>query len=160
MNFFARLPPRRPERGGFTLIELMIVVAVLAILAAIAIPKFGELILRSKESSAKGALGTFRSAIDIYYVDNEGRFPDDVNILTEAKYIDFLPQVQIPPVPAENNPGHSENNGVENYDDEALFGTVNEGVVMWAYVSTGIAAGHVGFNCTHRDTKGTVWSSL
>jgi general secretion pathway protein G len=143
---------------GFTLIELMIVVAIIGVLGAIAIPKFGELIIRSKESTAKGALGTFRSAIDIYYVDNEGQFPTDPQILVTAKYIDFLPKVALPLVVTQGNPGHPDDSSVEIYTDPVLFGTANEGTTMWGYVSTGTSVGHVGFNCTHMDTKGSVWS--
>jgi prepilin-type N-terminal cleavage/methylation domain-containing protein len=60
---------------GFTLIELMIVVAIIGILAAIAIPKFADLVTKSKEASIKGSLGTIRSAVSIYYSDQEGVYP-------------------------------------------------------------------------------------
>jgi prepilin-type N-terminal cleavage/methylation domain-containing protein len=60
---------------GFTLIELMIVSAILAILAMIALPKFANLIDRSREASMKGALGSLRSALSIYYADNDGVYP-------------------------------------------------------------------------------------
>jgi prepilin-type N-terminal cleavage/methylation domain-containing protein len=60
---------------GFTLIELMIVSAVLAILAMIALPKFGNLVDRSREAAMKGILGSLRSALTIYSADNEGLLP-------------------------------------------------------------------------------------
>ncbi len=65
------------EKGmhGFTLIELMLVVAIIGLLAAIAIPKFGNLVIKAREASVKGALGTLRSAISIYYANNEGQYP-------------------------------------------------------------------------------------
>ena len=62
---------------GFTLIELMIVVAIIGILSAIAVPKFGNLVRKAKEAAVKGGLGALRSAISIYYADTEGTFPQD-----------------------------------------------------------------------------------
>ena len=60
---------------GFTLIELMIVISILGVLATIAIPKFANLIRKSREGATKGNLGSIRSAITIYYANNEGVFP-------------------------------------------------------------------------------------
>ncbi|HOW27832.1 MAG TPA: prepilin-type N-terminal cleavage/methylation domain-containing protein [Elusimicrobiota bacterium] len=142
---------------GFTLIELMVVVAVIAILGAIALPRFGDMLLRSKESTAKGALGSFRSTLDIYYVAMEGSYPTDTNVLP-GNYVDFLPEVQIPPVPSQGNPGHHSNSRVQNYLEQTLFGTVNEGTNIWAYVNSGTDTGHVGFNCMHKDSQGNSWS--
>jgi type II secretory pathway pseudopilin PulG len=53
----------------------MIVVAIIGLLAAIAVPKFADMVRRGKESAARGQLGAVRSAISIYYADNEGVFP-------------------------------------------------------------------------------------
>jgi prepilin-type N-terminal cleavage/methylation domain-containing protein len=62
------------KKSGFTLIELMIVVAIIGILASIAIPKFADLIRKSKEGATKGNLGSLRSALSIYYGDMEGTY--------------------------------------------------------------------------------------
>src|SRR5438270_8147958 len=82
---------------GFTLIELMIVVAIIGILAAVAIPKFASMIRKSQEGATKGALGAVRSALSIYYADNEGNYPgDDLAILTtNAKYLAAIPPVTL-----------------------------------------------------------------
>ena len=57
------------RRGGFTLIELMIVVAIIGILAAIAIPSFLNFRLKAKASEAKSNLGAIRTTEVAYYAE-------------------------------------------------------------------------------------------
>jgi len=57
------------KQGGFTLIELVIIIVVLGILAAVAIPKYQDLTSEAKEASARAALGGIRSAITIFYAN-------------------------------------------------------------------------------------------
>jgi type IV pilus assembly protein PilA len=58
------------RRGGFTLIELMIVVAIIGILAAIAIPNFVRFQLRSKSSEGKTNLAAIRTAEESFFAEN------------------------------------------------------------------------------------------
>jgi general secretion pathway protein G len=55
---------------AFTLIELLIVVAIIAILAAIAVPNFLEAQTRSKVSRAKADMRTYATGLESYYIDN------------------------------------------------------------------------------------------
>ena len=66
-------------KRAFTLIELLIVVAIIAILAAIAVPNFLEAQVRSKVSRAKSDLRTLRTAMEAYHVDHNRYVPDFIN---------------------------------------------------------------------------------
>jgi type II secretion system protein G len=65
---------RNSERG-FTLIELMIVVVVIGVLAAIAIPNFISMLNRAKEGATKSNMHTFQLAAEDYSVINDGQYP-------------------------------------------------------------------------------------
>src|ERR1051325_8885406 len=85
------------SKSGFTLIELMIVGAIIGIRAAIAIPKFANLIRKSSEGASKGNVGAIRSALSIYYGDMEGLYPDNVTALTlRGKYLQNIPMAKAP----------------------------------------------------------------
>ena len=65
---------RQRLRRGFTLIEVMIVVGIIAILAAIAIPSYNDYILRSRITDAVTALGNMQAKMEQYYQDNQGTY--------------------------------------------------------------------------------------
>ena len=138
------------SKKGFTLIELMIVVAIIGILAAIAIPKFAELIRKSSEGASKGNLGALRSAMSIYYGDMEGTYPANVAALTiGGKYLTVLPPAKAPNY-------HADGSGVV-----LLTASANPSDAGgWYYndETTNANVGNVLVNCTHTDTKGTVWT--
>lgn len=65
-----RLHARRRGQGGFTLVELLVVVAILAILASIAIPMYTGFIQKARETAAIGYLKTLHKSQDLYRFDS------------------------------------------------------------------------------------------
>jgi len=62
------------RQGGFTLIELMIVVAIVGILAAVAIPRYQDYTVRAKMSEVVNMMSPAKTSISEYYI-SEGKFP-------------------------------------------------------------------------------------
>ncbi len=152
---------RRPLERGFTLIELMIVVAIIGILAAIAIPKFAEMIRKTQEGKTRGNLAAVRGALNIYYGDNDGIYPaDDLDVLTvNTKYLKEIPQALVPSIMDVNNPGHAATTTVTTFASVAASSNTDTGV--WAYVdnTTNQDWGDARIACTHNDSKNIVWNS-
>jgi prepilin-type N-terminal cleavage/methylation domain-containing protein len=133
---------------GFTLLELMIVVAAIGILAGIAIPKFAELMNKSKEGALKGHLASLRGAVTSYYADHYGTYPADLDALTSgAKYLKVIPK-------AVGLLSHGSSNAV-------LLAAAATDVGGWVYnnVSGNSGYGTLTVNCTHSDSKGQTWTS-
>lgn len=70
----------RDRRRGFTLMELLIVIIVIAVLAAIALPRFINSGLRSKEASLKSDLKIYRNAVQLFLNDT-GAYPANLSAL-------------------------------------------------------------------------------
>jgi len=139
------------SRKAFTLIEMMVVVVIIGILAAIAAARFGNIINNSKEGATRGGLTSLRSALNIYYSDNMEHPTDDLSSLTaDNRYINNLPIVKLP------GTGHPENRHVSVGASTAAAVTDTGG---WAYVNdpSSHAHGTLLINCTHADSKGKQW---
>ena len=78
------------RRGGLTLIELLVALAIIATLVVLVIPRYFSGVDHSKEVVLKESLTTVRKAIDRHY-GNTGRYPESLQELVDERYLPSLP---------------------------------------------------------------------
>ncbi len=98
-------------KGGFTLFELLAVMTIIGILAAIAIPSYQRSQIKAREAVLVEDLYQLRRALDAFFAD-QGKYPDSLDELVNNKYIRDIPVdpftrerdswVCEPPEPADN----------------------------------------------------------
>ena len=81
----------RTQSAGFTLIELMIVMAIIGILITLAIPSFVGAIKHAREAALKEDLQTMRTAIDSYTMDKQ-KGPQSLDDLIQNGYLRAIPE--------------------------------------------------------------------
>ena len=133
-------------KKGFTLIELMVVVTIIAILSSITMSRITFLVKKAKESATKGNLSTLRASVRIYYVDTVGVFPPSLSSLVSVRYLNEVPNVKLGKYHAETNAEYT--------------GTVvDESGGKGGYWFYDPQDGTVAVNCTHGDLNGVPISS-
>lgn len=81
---------RKTPAHGFTLIELIVVFAILALLVSLAVPRYFAHIERAKEATLRQDLHVMRDAIDKFYGD-KGRYPASLEELVAERYLRAVP---------------------------------------------------------------------
>jgi general secretion pathway protein G len=89
----------RNNARGFTLLEMMIVISIIIILMAIAIPNYNRTVIQSRESVLRSNLSTLRSVISQYTLDKQ-KAPQGLDDLVQAGY---LRQIPVDPMTKETN---------------------------------------------------------
>lgn len=82
---------KKRRRGGFTLIELMIVIAIIAILAAILVPNFIRARAQGQLTACKSNLKNIGTALEMYSTDWSGKYPTALATLT-PNYLKTIPE--------------------------------------------------------------------
>jgi general secretion pathway protein G len=106
-------PELRSSAGGFTLVELLIVISLISILAAMGLVQYRNSVVSAKEATLKQDLFRMRDAIDQYYAD-KGKYPGSLDALVSDGYMRRLPEdpftktadswTTVPAEPDPNNP--------------------------------------------------------
>ena len=102
----------RTKQAGFTLVELLVVIALISLLAAMAVVQYRNSIQRTQEATLKTNLFRMRDAIDQYYAD-KGKYPSSLDALVSDQYLRKIPEDPFTKssdtwqiVPAEPDPGN------------------------------------------------------
>jgi general secretion pathway protein G len=82
--------PMRVRPGGFTLIELMVVMVLIALLLTLAVPRYFSTIDNGKAAVQRQNISAIRDAIDKYYGDL-GKYPETLQDLVDKKYLRSVP---------------------------------------------------------------------
>ena len=139
-------------RCGFTWWELLVLVLITAVLTGITIPKFQDLIVRSKEANTKAGLASLRSALQVYFSEHNAYPSDNLDSLAkDGKYIPEIPITQIP------GTEHKDSNAVLLQSDVTDIG----GWIYYNDKADSAKWGTVIVNCTHKESMGAIaWNEL
>ena len=123
---------RLSNHRGFTLIELVIIIVILGILAAVAIPKYQDMSSQAKDAACRGALGALRSGVTIFYANQAettgtAAWPTVVQLAT-------IGTVMAQSMP--KNPYQSSTNAPDSIVTGVTKGTVVGTRGGWAYLAS------------------------
>jgi general secretion pathway protein G len=82
--------PRAARKAGFTLVELMVVLAIIALLVSIVAPRYVGRVTRAEEAVLRQDLALMRDALDKHYTD-AGRYPGTLQDLVAKRYLRSIP---------------------------------------------------------------------
>lgn len=140
----------RSIRLGFTLVELLIVIIVIAVLAAIAIPKFVNSSERSKEASLHADLKLVRDAVELYHNDT-GAWPAQLSDLSATTA----------PASGKDSTGAAYTINATDWKGPYLMSVPNDPVAEAAltYSITSPTVGQVNATATGTDSSGVAFST-
>ena len=137
-----------PERKKLSNVEFAIFIALITILLVLFIRPTIQMFTKSRETAILANLGEMRSAISVYYSENQQYPLDDLSVLTtHNKYLSATPHIK-------SDPSHPASTRV-------LTETLVTDSGNWSYDNNPQSPtwGTLRIGCTHTDSKGVIWST-
>lgn len=161
------------KKKGFTLIELMVVITIIGLLAAIAIPRFAGVTDSAKIANVQGNLSSLRTSIEMYNVKN-GMYPKlvgatnledvkDTTAATATPFSELYGKSVMPTTPGYGSPEIKEVNTVieaANATGNALYNSTSAGTGGWSYRATDGAIRAFIKDGAYGDTTENNWSNF
>jgi type II secretory pathway pseudopilin PulG len=154
------------KQQGFTWIELVIIVALIGILSALAMPRLQHLRERAREEETKSNLAAIKAAISIYYGDHEGIWPGTLDVTDKTpgfgfgNYLDAMPGVKatFPQEPAKSPAGNQVT--YKAFIDEPSLAAPNSYGQGWRYDGPRQDnTGRIWINSSYLDTQGVSYTT-
>ena len=82
---------RKTNQKGFTIIELLVVIVIIGILVALALPQLFAAQARGRDTDRKNDLKNISQQLETYYNDNDGAYPDDLDTLVTEGLLSAIP---------------------------------------------------------------------
>lgn len=142
----------RTQQQGFTLVELILAIAVITMLASIAMPQLHKTLRRTQEATTRGNLAALRAGVAAFLTNSGGLYPARLEDLTAQP----LPVLEAMPI-KNTPPYHPQGNSVTNGGRAALTGSRGD----WFYFNNPAEPeyGQVVVNCIHTDLRGVAWTA-
>lgn len=147
---------------GFTFIELMILVAVVGIVAALAYPYFQQMVEKTREAATRANINAIKSAISIYYGDHEGVWPSKLDVTDKTPGFGFGDYLPVMPKVKATYPTEKEMNPAGNmityksFTDEPSLAEPNTPGVGWRYE---VETGRIWINSSLVDSNGLSYTT-
>ena len=150
------------ETAGFTWIEIVVLVALLGIVSALAVPRIQLMLERGREAATRRNIAAIKSAISIYYGDHEGVWPDTLDVHDRTpgygfgNYLDQMPPVRVTHMddPSKSPAGNQVT--YKRFTEEPDLSRPLAYGKGWRYEK---ATGRVWVNSSYTDTRGVSYTT-